>query len=182
MNPDTLEIMLANETKQEYPEYGENGKFLTLKVKDGTVFVVGLKLGETSLFTDDGKLNPRISKTDMKTLGPHRTELIQQKDEEIKELDNTIQEDTRAVNGENEEPSVRERAREKITENTERKTQLENEREQLVESLPLRERAKVSSKKTWLDTSSGCSGCWLSHRCYITLFHKYHESCHKDCW
>ena len=56
----------------------------------------------------------------METLGPHRSKLIQQKDEEIEEIDKSIQEDTIVVNDENEEPAVRERAREKIRENTEK--------------------------------------------------------------
>ena len=141
--------MTANETiKKDYPQYSENGKYLTLVVKKGKGFVVGTKGGETRLFMDDGKLNPKISKTDMKVLGSKRTELIQRKDEEIEAVEKTIQEDTRVTNDENEEPSVRERAREKKkTENTERKTHLENEREQLVEKLPLRERIKELFKK-----------------------------------
>ena len=89
----------------------------------GKVFVVGPKGGETRLFKPDGTINPSISKTDMKILGPERTELIQQKNEEIEELDKTIQEDTRVANDENEQPSVREHARERITENTEKKDQ-----------------------------------------------------------
>ena len=85
----------------------------------------------------------------MNTLGPHWTELIETTDEEIEELNKALQEDTRVANKENEEPSVRERAREKSTENTdrERRTQLENERERIVEKLPLRERLKELFKK-----------------------------------
>ena len=48
----------------------------------------------------------------MKILGQKGTELIQQKDEEIEELDRNIQEEQRVANNENEEPFVRERARE----------------------------------------------------------------------
>ena len=48
-------------------------------------------------------------------------ELIQQKGKETNEIEKNIQEDQRVANDENEEPSVRERAREKITENTEKK-------------------------------------------------------------
>ena len=100
--------MTANETiKKDYPQYSENGKYLTLVVKKGKGFVVGTKGDETRLFMDDGKLNPKISKTDMKVLGSKRTELIQRKDEEIEAVEKTIQEDTRVTNDENEEPSVR---------------------------------------------------------------------------
>ena len=74
---DTLKIIVANETlKQEYPNYGKNGKFLTLVVKKGKVFLVGPKGGETRLFMDNGKLNPKISKTDMKVLGPKSSALV----------------------------------------------------------------------------------------------------------
>ena len=63
---DTFKIMVANEAiKQEYPQYGENGKYLILKVKDGKVFIVGPRGGETPLFMDDNRtLNPKMSKTD----------------------------------------------------------------------------------------------------------------------
>ena len=56
------EIELANERiKKEYLQYGENGKFLTLEVKDWKVFVVGPKGGRTRLFMDDNRtLNPQI--------------------------------------------------------------------------------------------------------------------------
>ena len=83
----------------------------------------------------------------MKILGPHWTELIETTDEEIEELNKTLQEDTRIADDENEQPSVRERARERITENTERRDQLEQERERIVEKLPLRERLKAFFKK-----------------------------------
>ena len=75
------------------------------------------------------------------------SELFQQKNEEIEELDKTIQDDLRVANDENEETAVRERAREKIRENTEKKTQLVKEREQLMDRLSLRERVKEIFKK-----------------------------------
>ena len=153
MNPDSLKIMAAHEKlEQQFPDYGKNvkkGKALTLEVaEDGKVVVVGPKGGRTRLFMEDNwTLNPKISKTDMKVLGSKMTELIQITDEEIEELEKSLQEDTRIANDENEQPSVHERAREKIIENTERKTQLEQEREQLVEKLPVRERLKALFKK-----------------------------------
>ena len=137
--------------KQEYPQYGENGKFL-IKVKEGKVFVVGPKGGEnTPLFKADGRtINPKISKTDMKVLGPHWTEVVDLKDEEIEEANKALQGDQRVANDENEEPFVRDRARERITENTERITQLNNEREQILEKVPLWERIKeIFTKYGW---------------------------------
>ena len=92
VDSDTLKVRLANKTIiQEYPQYGKEGKFLTLKVSKGEVFVVGPKGGETRLFNPDGTINQKIPKTDMKILGPKRTEIIQQKDEDIEELEKTIQ-------------------------------------------------------------------------------------------
>ena len=142
-------IELANQwLKEEYPQYGKDGNLLTLEVQNGKVVLVGSRGGRTPLFKSYGKtLNSRLPKEAMKTLGPKRTEIIQQKDEEIKKLDKTMQEDARVANDENEQPSVRERARERITENTERRAQLEQEREQLVKKLPLRERIKALFKK-----------------------------------
>ena len=82
-----------------------------------------------------------------KGLGPYKTktELIQQNDQEI-ELTN---EDIEVVDNENEDPVVRERARDKYNDKNEEKTRLVNKREQLVrereqiaERLSLRERLK----------------------------------------
>ena len=146
MTSDTLKIGLANETLQkEYPQYGRNDNFLNLKVleKGKVVVVVGPQLGEAPLFRADGiAINPKISKTDMKTLGPKRTELIQQKDEEIEELDRNIQEDQRVANDENEESAVRGRAREKVQENTVKKNELVKERARLKKGLSRREQVK----------------------------------------
>ena len=79
---------------------------------------------------------------------------IQQKAQEREELKKTIEEDRKVADDENEQPSVRQRARERVAENTERdgqlgqeQNQLEQEREQIVERLPLRERLKDLFKK-----------------------------------
>ena len=96
---------------------------------------------------DEDTLNPRLPKAILDTLGPKRTELIDITDEEIEELEKALQEDTLIADDENKQPSVRERARERITEDTERRDQLEQEREKLVEKLPLRERIKELFKK-----------------------------------
>ena len=79
-----------------------------------------------------------------KALGLYKTnpELVQQLDQNIEEFAKIIEEDTRVADNENENPVVRDRARERVTENTERKEQLEQEREQIAERLPLRERLK----------------------------------------
>lgn len=66
-----------------YPNFGRDGNFLTLKVSEkypGKVVVVDPRGGETPLFTKDGTVNPKLSKTDMETLGPKREVLIAEKD------------------------------------------------------------------------------------------------------
>ena len=59
-----------------YPDYAKDGKFLTLKVSEekcaGKVVVMGPSGGETPLFTKEGTVSPRLSKADLKTLGPER--------------------------------------------------------------------------------------------------------------
>ena len=92
-----------------------------------------------------GTINPNLDQTQYikEQLGPKTTELINITDEEIEELEKLLQEDTKVADDENEQPSVRKRARERITENTEGRTQLEQERERL----PLRERIKELFKK-----------------------------------
>ena len=79
---------------------------------------------------------------------------IQQNAQQQEELDKTIEEDQKVAEDENEQPSIRERARERVTENTARKAklgqeqnQLEQERAQLQERLPLREQVKNIFKK-----------------------------------
>ena len=49
--------------------------------------VEALRGGETPLFPKDGKVNPKLSKIDMETLGPKREVLIAEKDKEFEELD-----------------------------------------------------------------------------------------------
>ena len=104
----------------------------------------------------DYVLRKDLTKEIKEALGPYKTktELIQQKDQEIqqnaqerKELDKTVEEYRRIADDKNEQPSVRNRAREKVTKDTERKAeleqeqnQLEQEREQIAERLLFRER------------------------------------------
>ena len=75
---------------------------------------------------------------------------IQQMDQYLKDLAKLIEEDKKVAEDENERDDVRARGREKIKDNLERKAQDEQEREQavrereqIVESLPLRERARI---------------------------------------
>ena len=60
------------------------------------------------------RLNPILPKQIKSALGPEREILIVQKEKEIEELHKSIREDEEIANNENEQPSVRERAREKI--------------------------------------------------------------------
>ena len=71
-----------------------------------------------------GTINPNLDQTQYikEQLGPKTTELIDITDKEIEELEKALQEDTRVANNENEQPSVHERAREKIRENTKKRT------------------------------------------------------------
>ena len=111
------------------------------------VVVIGPKGGETPLFKADGTINPKLAKTDMKILGPEHEAWMAQKEKEIEELQESIREDEEIANNENEQPSVRERAREKIAEKREQIDALENEREELEERLSLREKVKNIFKK-----------------------------------
>ena len=151
---DTARVLLENgKLEYDFPKYKDSIERLTLEYRvdkngKGRIWVKGPDKGWYPLYMADEKtLNPKLPKTIRNVLGPKRTELIQQKDEEIEELDKTIEEDTRVADDENEQPSVRERARERITENTERRDQRIREREQLAEKLPLRERLKNLFKK-----------------------------------
>ena len=58
-----------------------------------------------------------------KGLGPYKTnpELVQKLDQNLEEFSKIIEKDTKVADDENENPVVRERARERITKNTERK-------------------------------------------------------------
>ena len=142
-NADSLKTELVHQRIQEqYPEYGKDGKVFTLEVgDDGKVRFVGPKGGFTDPFLADGRtFNPKFLKLKnvQKILGPTRDELIRQKDQEIQqnaqqqeELNKTIAEDTQIAEDENEQPSVREQARERVAENTQRKAQLGQEQNQL---------------------------------------------------
>ena len=161
---DFLKIQVANETlSQKYPKYGKDGKILSLELSKtkypGKVVVIGPRGGETLLFKADNQtIKPKLPKSE--TLGPERQVLIQQKDEEIQEIDKNIREEQEIANNENEESAVRERAREKIQEKTEHRNALVNERERLKEGLSLRERIKDIFKKIRLHCYSRFACRW----------------------
>ena len=99
------------------------------------------------LFTKDKdtggqRLNPILPQQIKSALGPERDTLIVQKEKEIEELHKSIREDEEITNNENEQPSVRERAREKIAEKLEQIDALENERDEPEERVSLREKVK----------------------------------------
>ena len=104
------------------------------------------------LFTKDKdtggqRLNPILPRQIKSALGTEREILIVQKEKEIEELHKSIREDEEIANNENEQPSVRERAREKINEKLEQINALENERDELEERVSLREKVKNIFKK-----------------------------------
>ena len=104
------------------------------------------------LFTKDQKtreqvLNPNLSKQIKSALGPEREILIVQKEKEIEELHKSIREDEEIANNENEQPSERERAQERINEKLEQIDALENERDELEARVSLREKVKNIFKK-----------------------------------
>ena len=100
------------------------------------------------------RLNPNLTKEIKSALGPKRDVLIVPKEKEILELHESIREDEEIANNENEKPSVRERAREKIAEKIEQINALENEREELEERLSLREKVKNIFKKYGFTTAA----------------------------
>ena len=93
------------------------------------------------------RLNPTLPRQIKSALGTERDTLIVQKEKEIEELQESIREDEEIANNENEEPSVRERAREKIAEKLEQIDAIENERDELEERVSLREKVKNIFKK-----------------------------------
>ena len=86
------------------------------------------------LFTKDKdtggqRLNPILPRQIKSALGTERDTLIVQKEKEIEELHKSIREDEEIANNENEQPSVRERAREKIAEKLDYRSMLSRMRE-----------------------------------------------------
>ena len=110
------------------------------------------------------RLNPALTKEIKSALGPEREILIAQKEKEIEELQKSIREDEEIANNENEQPSVRERAREKIAEKLEQIDAIENEREELEERLSLREKVKNIFKKYGFTVAAVVPGSQHSYR------------------
>ena len=139
----TREFRDAKATELE-ATYSKTGK---LQVK-----MFGFGKRAYPLFTKDKdtggqRLNPNLMRQIKSALGTERDTLIVQKEKEIEELQESIREDEEILNNENEQPSVRERAREKIAEKLEQIDALENEREELEERVSLREKVKNIFKK-----------------------------------
>ena len=93
------------------------------------------------------RLNPNLPKEIRKALGTEREVLIAAKEKDIEELQKSIREDQIIVEDENEDQQVRDRARERIADKQGQIDALENEREELEERLPLRERVKNIFKR-----------------------------------
>ena len=92
--------------------------------------------------TKKQKLNPSLPKQINISRGPEQDVLIAQKDNEIEELQKSIQEDWGIADDENEDRARRERAKERIIENQERIDALENERKEMEEGTSLRGRMR----------------------------------------
>ena len=97
--------------------------------------------------TGGKRLNPNLPKQIRKALGTEREVLVVVKEKDIEELRKSIREDQVIANDEHEEQQVRDRVRERIADNQEQIDALENERGELEERLPLRERLNNIFKK-----------------------------------
>ena len=128
-----LEAAFSKTGKLQVKMFGQGKKAYPLLTKDKN--------------TGEQRLNPILPKEIKSALGPEREILIAQKEKEIEELQESIREDQEIANNENEEPAVRERAREKIAEKLEQIDAIENERDELEERLSLREKVKNIFKK-----------------------------------
>ena len=85
--------------------------------------------------TNKQKLNPSLPKQINISRGPEQDFLIAQEDNEIEELQKSIQEDWGIADDENEDRATRERLKERIIENQERIDALENERKKWKKAL-----------------------------------------------
>ena len=145
-------IFLAIEIlKKLYPNYGEKG-LLTLETKmrkDGTtkVLVNGPYNGKNNPFTENGDINPKLPKTIFEKLGPTQEAVQQENEQSRRQVKDDIARNEEVANDPNEDERVRERARKKIDEGNRRLSELKNEREQLEEEMPLRERIKAIFRK-----------------------------------
>ena len=132
-NATELEATYSKTGKLQVKMFGQGKKAYPLFTKDKD--------------TGEQRINPNLTKEIKSALGPEREILIAQREKEIEELQKSIREDEEIANDENEQPSIRERAREKIAEKLERIDTLENERDELEERVSLREEVKNIFKK-----------------------------------
>ena len=128
-----LEAAYSKTGKLQVKMFGQGKKAYPLFTKDKN--------------TGEQRLNPILPKEIKSALGTEREILIAQKEKEIEKLQESIREDEEIANDENEQPSIRERAQEKIAEKLEQIDALENERDELEERVSLREKVKNIFKK-----------------------------------
>ena len=162
------EILATREVEQDFPFMNLNRVEVRYAPKGrGTGSIIEVKMRNKTkwypLLTktrgeDEKTFNENLPEEIQSALDPYRgiqikDAEIQQKAQEREELNKTIAENRKIADDENEQSSVRSRAREKVAEDTEREAQLgqeqnqlEQEREQIEERLPLWE--KISSKNT----------------------------------
>ena len=101
-----LEAAYSKTGKLQVKMFGQGKKAYPLFTKDKN--------------TGEQRLNPILPRQIKSALGQEREILLVLKEKEIEELQESIREDEEIANNENEQPSVRERAREKIAEKLER--------------------------------------------------------------
>ena len=130
-----------------------------LEVKINHIKINGILFTQKKRGDTEKTFNNRLPKGIQVALDPFEAiqtddARIQQFNQELEDLAEFIQEDTKVANDENEQPDVRARGRERIQEHLEREAQVEQEREQaiqereqIVERLPLREQLKDLFKK-----------------------------------
>ena len=165
----------ANATELE-AKYSKTGK---LQVK-----MFGQGKRAYPLFTKDKdsggqRLNPILPRQIKSSLGTERDTLIVQKEKEIEELHKSIREDEEIANNENEQPSVRERTREKIAEKLEQINALENERDELEGGGGggTQRKSQEYLQKVRIYNSSCMFGSWYSYRSNPRLTDKRTQVC-----
>ena len=159
------EQMAAREVEQDFPYMDHNrvevrynatgrgtGANIEVKMRNKTKWY---PLYTKSKGDTEKTFNTNLPNEIQAALDPYeglRTEdaRIKQMDQELEDLLESIEEDKKVAEDENERDDIRARGREKIKDNLERKAQVEQEREravqereQIVERLPLREWARI---------------------------------------
>ena len=104
------------------------------------------------LFTEDRttgerKLNPQLTKEIKAALGPTRNAIMEQTEQEIRDLEQRVAEDEETAKDNTLSKNVRQAARERVLENFESLEELEKDHEQLGGVLSLRERLKAILSK-----------------------------------